>query len=104
VETFTASADASPLGAHVTVRTGSGMVDVNLGDGRLLSANHFTLHCGDPVRIVGESVAFGNGMRFVARIVQKGTRVLAVRSTRGLPLSYMAPRPGEQAKLQGGVL
>jgi hypothetical protein len=104
VEAFTASADAPPLGAHVTVRSGNGIVDVHLGDARLLSANHFTLHSGDSVRIVGESVAYGNGTQFVARLVQIGTQVLAVRSVRGLPLFYRAPRQGEQAKSQGGPL
>ncbi len=104
VEAFAASADAPPLGARVSVRTGNGIVDVHLGDARLLSANHLTLQSGDSVRIVGESVAYGNGTQFVARIVQKGTQVLAVRSVRGMPLSYMAPRQGEQAKSQGGAL
>ncbi len=104
VEAFAASADAPPLGAHVTVRSGNGIVDVHLGDARLLSANHFTLQSGDSVRIVGESVAYGNGTQFVARVVQKGTQVLAVRSVRGMPLSYMAPRQEERAKSQGGAL
>jgi hypothetical protein len=103
VESFAASADAPPPGARVAVCAGSGIVNIHLGDARLLSANHFTLHGGDSVRIIGESVAFGNGTQFVARIVQKGAQVLAVRSARGLPLSYMAPRQGE-AKSQGGGL
>ncbi len=103
VEAFAASADAPPLGAHVTVRSGNGIVDVHLGDARLLSANHFTLHSGDSVRIIGESVAYGNGTQFVARIVQKSTQVLVVRSVRGMPLSYMAPRQGQQAKSPGGA-
>ncbi len=104
VDAFAASADAPPLGARVSVRTANGIVDAHLGDARLLSANHFTLQSGDSVRIVGESVACGNGTQFVARIVQKATQVLAVRSVRGMPLSYMAPRQGQQAKSQGGVL
>ncbi len=104
VEVFAASADAPPLWARVSVRTGNGIVDVHLGDARLLSANHFTLQSGDSVRIVGETVEYGNGTQFVARILQKGTHVLAVRSVRGMPLSYIAPRQGEQAKSQGGTL
>ena len=104
VEAFAASADAPPLGAHARVRSGNRTVDVHLGDARLLSANHFLLQSGDSVRILGENVAYGDGTQFVARIVQKGTRVLAVRSVRGLPLSYIAPRQGEQARSQGGAL
>jgi ABC-type uncharacterized transport system YnjBCD ATPase subunit len=80
------------------------VVDVHLGDARLLAANHFTIQNGDSLRIIGENVAYGKGTIFVARIVQKGAQALAVRSVRGIPLSYMAPRNGAAQKPQGGVL
>ena len=104
VQAYTPAAQAPPLGAHVTLQTSNGVVDVHLGDTRLLVASHFTITSGDTLRIIGESVAYGNGIQFVARIVQKGTQALAVRSVRGIPLSYMAPRDGAQVKGQGGVL
>ena len=92
------------LARTLVVHTSNGIVDVHLGDARLLAANHFTIQSGDSLRIIGETVAYGNGTQFVARIVQKGTQVLAVRSVRGIPLTYMAPRNGAQAKSQGGAL
>ena len=104
VQTFARASQTAPLGAHVTLQTSSGVVDVHLGDARLLEANHFTTQNGDTLRIIGERVAYGNGTQFVARIVQKGTQALAVRSLRGIPLSYMAPRTGTETKPQGGVL
>ncbi len=104
VQAYTPAAQAPPLGPHVALRTSSGVVDVHLGEARLLAANHFTITSGDTLRIIGESVAYGNGTQFVARIVQKGAQTLAVRSVRGIPLSYMAPRDGTQVKAQGGVL
>lgn len=104
VQAYTPDAQTAPLGAHVTLQTSSGVMDVHLGDARLLAASHFTIQSGDTLRIIGENVAYGKGTQFVARIVQKGTQVLTVRSVRGFPMSYMAPRAGAQSKTQGGVL
>jgi hypothetical protein len=104
VLTYTPFAQQTPHGAHLTLQTGGGVVDVHLGDARLLAANHFVIQSGDSLRIIGESVAYGEGSQFVARIVQKGAQALAVRSVRGIPLSYMAPRDGAQSKPQGSVL
>jgi hypothetical protein len=81
------ASSVAPLGPHVTVQTGSGIIDVHLGSARLLEANHFSLAGGDSIRIVGENVAYGTGTQFLARVIQKGNQVLAVRSTRGFPLA-----------------
>jgi len=104
VEAFNAAAQTAPRGAHVMLKTSSGVVDVHVGDARLLAASHFPIHSGDALRIIGEDVAYGHGTQFVARILQNGTHVLEVRSVRGIPLSYVAPRTAEPAKPQGGVL
>jgi hypothetical protein len=97
---------APPLGAHVMLQTSSGVIDVHLGDPRMLAANHFSLTPGDAVRIIGENLNQSQGTQFVARILQKGTQALEVRSLQGIPL-----RPGRamaksaQAHAQqGGVL
>jgi hypothetical protein len=98
---YTAASTTPPLGAHVTVRTSSGVVDVHLGNAQLLTANQLTLSSGDGVRIVGENLAYGTSTQFVARLVQKGNQVLAVRSTRGFPLAP-TNKAGESSK--AGVL
>ncbi|HKM81199.1 MAG TPA: hypothetical protein VJY15_09595 [Candidatus Acidoferrum sp.] len=101
---YTQFSTAPPLGAHVTLQTAGGVVDVHLGDGRFLTANHFTIQAGDTLRIIGENVAFGSAAPFLARIVQKGTQALAVRTERGIPVRYVAPKNGAESKPQGGVL
>jgi len=89
-------------GPHVTLQTTSGIVDVHLGDARLLAAKNFTVQTGDTLRIVGETVSDWRGTQFLARIVQNGTNALIVRSPRGIPLTYaVAPTA---AKKQGGAL
>src|SRR5260370_31343867 len=55
---FTENSSTPPLGAHVSVQTSSGTLDVHLGSAKLLQANHFTLAAGDSVRIVGEMIGF----------------------------------------------
>jgi hypothetical protein len=101
VLTYTAVSTTAPLGAHVTVQTGSGTVDVHLGNAQLLAASHFSLSSGDSLRIVGENVAYGTGTQFLARLVQRGNQTLAVRSVRGFPLTVggkLGPRT------EGGAL
>src|SRR5262249_49440047 len=100
VVTYTASSQVAPLGAHVTVQTSSGRVDVHLGNAQLLDASHFSLASGDFVRIVGETLPYGQASQFFARLIQKGTQSLALRSIRGLPLRPVA----NSAKSQAGVL
>jgi hypothetical protein len=83
---YTPASSVPPLGAHVTVQTAAGAVDVHVGNANRLAANHLSLSSGDSVRIVGENVTYGKSTQFLARIVQKGNQILEVRSTRGLPL------------------
>jgi len=83
---YEASSSAPPMGAHLLVQTSSGQVDAHLGDARVLQASHLELKVGDNVRIVGESLALGDGTFFAARIVQKGTQAVAVRNAKGFLL------------------
>jgi hypothetical protein len=97
----TASA-TPPIGAHVTLQTASGQVDVHLGNARVLLASHFQLNAGDNVRIVGEPMAIGEGTYFAARIVQKGTQAIAVRNTKGFPLTPASTlTPAQREALRG---
>ena len=98
---YTASSSVAPLGAHVTVSTGSGVVDAHLGSARLLDANHLSLSAGDSIQIVGENISYGSGTQFVARVIQKGNQTVALRSTRGFPL---APIGKLGPRTEGGAL
>ena len=93
----TASA-TPPMGAHVTIQTAGGQVDVHLGNARVLKSSHLDLNAGDNVRIVGEPMALGDGTYFAARIVQKGTQAVAVRNARGfltIPAATLTPEQKE---------
>jgi hypothetical protein len=100
---YSANSKTAPFGSRATVQTSSGVMEVHLGDARLLAASHFSIETGDTLRIVGETLAAGNTSLFVARIVQKGTKALAVRTARGFPIPYVAPRTQSAATHHGAV-
>lgn len=105
---YTEGGQIAPTGAHATVRTRSGDVDVHLGPASYLQANHFSLAAGEQVRFVGvNAVVNGKGV-FLARIAQKGNQVVAIRSPRGSLLANGAARllteaERAQMKQQGGA-
>jgi hypothetical protein len=87
---YSAAGKSALKGAHVIVQTSSGTVDAQLGNARMLKANHLTLEAGDAVSIMGETVTYSGGTVFVGRVIQKGAQSVAVRSRAGMPLSPTA--------------
>ena|ERR1700680_2518136 len=86
VISYSETSSAAPFGPRVSLQTSSGVLDVHLGNARLLESNHFALAAGDKVRVVGESAPFGSGTQFLARLIQKGDQVVLLRSSQGFPL------------------
>ena len=101
VLSYTEDSPVPPIGAHVTVQTSTGTVDVHLGPASYLRANHFSLSAGDSVRIVGASAALHGGDIFIARIVQKGQQSIVVRSLRGYLQATGAARALPEAQRAG---
>ncbi len=99
---YETNAAIPPVGAHVTLRTASGPVDVHLGNAKVLQAARLALNSGDNVRIVGEPMSLGDGTYFAARIVQKGALAVAVRNARGFPLTHASTlTPAQREALRG---
>src|SRR5256884_9724871 len=65
---YESNAAVPPIGAHLTIQTGSGQTDVHVGNAKGLEAGHLELHPGDNVRIVGEPMSPGNRTYFAARV------------------------------------
>ncbi len=100
---YTAASTVAPMGAHVLLQTGSGQVDVHLGNARVLQTSHFELNTGDSVRIVGENLAFNGGTIFAARVVQKGTQAVVVRTEKGALKSAGGSLSPDQIEALRGV-
>jgi hypothetical protein len=97
IVSYNSSSSTGPQGAHAVLRTSSGVVDVHIGNGRLLSANHLALEPGDAVRITGENIALGPSTVFAARVVQKGSQTVTLRSVHGMPLLVVSKGNGQLA-------
>jgi hypothetical protein len=83
---YSPASTTPPLGAHISLQTGSGTIEVHAGNAKVIQASNISLQAGDSVSITGETVPFGNSTVFVARIIQKGTQSVTVRSKNGVPL------------------
>lgn len=87
VLSYTENSKTPPLGTHVLLQTSGGNVDVHLGDARSLHQAKLSLAQGMSVRFVGQSQTVGKNTVFLARLVQVGSQVVAIRSNHGLPLT-----------------
>ena len=97
------ASSVAPIGAHLLLQTASGPLDIHLGNAKLLQASHLALNPGDNVRIVGETLALGDGTYFAARIVQKGTQAVMVRNTKGFLLTPASTLTQDQKDALRGV-
>ena len=89
---YSENSTLSPIGTHVTVQTSTGTVDVHLGPSSYLRDNYFSLSSGDSVRFVGAMISIGKSNVLLARIAQKGSQAIAIRSTQGFLLAPGATR------------
>lgn len=98
VISYTAESSVPPIGAHVSIQTSYGPVDVHIGSAKLLEQKQFTLAAGDSVRITGEVVSFGQSSTFAARIIENGTQSVTVRNNKGQVLQMPAVRVARGAR------
>lgn len=109
VLSFTENSQTPPIGAHVLLQTAAGNVDVHLGDARFLRLAKLNITQGASVRFVGQMSSVGTNQIFLARLVQVGTQLVAVRSDHGLPLGAAGLRANKallasaQAEQKGGA-
>jgi hypothetical protein len=102
---YTEHSPAPPIGTRVLLQTASGNVDVHIGDARLLHNAKLNITPGASVRFLGQSRTVGPSTVFLARLVQLGAQVVAVRSDRGMPVSPATSRVSKKsaASEQGGA-
>ena len=89
---YTENSAAPPIGTHLLLQTSSGNVDVHLGDARLLHLAKLSIKLGSNIRFVGQMDTISTNPVFLARLVQVGPQILAIRSTQGFPLARGATR------------
>jgi len=100
---YSGASNTGPAGAHISLQTSSGTVDVHAGNAKLITASHLALQAGDSVSITGENVTVGDKSVFVARVIQKGNQSVAVRSANGMPLRPTARSVDGRMIAPGGI-
>ena len=103
VVSYTVASATAPLGARMVLQTSSGQVTVHLGSSGFLEKNHFSLGVGDSVRVVGAPVSLDGQPLFLARVLQKGTQALNLRSLNGVVLGRQGTPSADQSSRQGGA-
>ena len=83
---YTPNSTVAPLGAHITLQTSSGPVDVHIGSEQFLKLNNFTIAEGNAIKVSGHGKLVGTNTVFFARLLSEGNQTLAVRSESGMPL------------------
>jgi len=106
---YTENSPTPPVGPHVLLQTSSGNVDVHLGDAKVLRAARMNFAQGTSVRFIGQTRTVGQATIFLARLVQIGSQLVAVRSDHAVPVApanlraNRAVRAKAQANQQGGA-
>jgi hypothetical protein len=103
VVSFTRGSEVAPIGPHATIKTSSGIVDVQLGNADRMKINGVSLAAGDSVKIVGANHNYGNGNVFLARILQKGNQTVTLRNAKGIPLAPSLEGPVKTRSILGGA-
>jgi len=75
-----------PLGLHLMVATGQGLVDVHLGPYQGRTAAQNGLVAGATLRITGLTKHFDAGDVFLARLVVVNNKTITVRNENGFPV------------------
>jgi hypothetical protein len=101
VISYTENSTTPPLGAHVVMQTSTGTVDVHLGNAALLKQSNISLKSGDSIRIAGRNVPSAQSTIFAARLLQKGSQSVVLRSLTGIPLKSAVRSAVPES--QGGV-
>jgi len=89
---YTENSKKAPIGAHVTIQTANGVVDVHLGPAPYLQSKHFSLTAGESVIFSGANAKVNGNSVFLARTAQKNNQVIAIRSDRGFLLATTGAR------------
>jgi hypothetical protein len=73
-------------GLHVTLRTATESIEVQLGPRAFLAEKKVSLAPGDAVEIVGSRIPMGGRTVLVARTIAKGDETVTLRDESGRPL------------------
>ena len=83
VGSFTAADGA--VGVHIDLRTDEGVFDVRVAPAMFIGQNNFWFFADEPLVVVGARVSPDANGPIWARLLQKGSAILVLRSDEGTP-------------------
>lgn len=78
-------------GTHVTLKTGSELIDVHLGPSWFLAEKKMALAKGDEIEVIGSRVKYNGAHAIIARQLKKGEQSVALRDAQGKPAWSRGP-------------
>jgi hypothetical protein len=92
IQSIDSSGAHLPVGTHIMVQTGEGVVDAHLGPLNKSSLDALNLAVGESVTLTGMDQALQGGNVFLVRILTTPSRVVILRNERGFPVRSLLPR------------
>ena len=77
------AADGS-VGVHIDLKTADGLLDIRVGPAAYVGQNNFWFFADDPIVVIGAKEPQSDGA-ILAKVIQKGSQVLVLRSDSGVP-------------------
>lgn len=90
-------------GAHLTLATPTGSSDISLGSFALIGDGALSVSSGQQVVITGVSKLFHGKPVFLARLVQAGGNLYAIRNAHGLPVPPKSHQRANQDAQNGEI-
>ena len=78
-------ADDGSVGVHIDLITDEGIVDVRVAPATFIGKNNFWFFADEPLVVVGARVSPDANGPIWARLLQKGSAILVLRSDEGTP-------------------
>lgn len=83
---------SGPVGTHIFIQTGSGLVDAHLGFGVAASRRYLGISVGESVTVIGMMESVGNKSVLIARILTTSNHIFVLRNENGIPIRAVPHR------------
>lgn len=105
IDKIETNSSGGPIGTHLVVISGQGVVDVHLGASAAVTAKNLGLAVGESVHVTGMMASIGGNPVLLARILTTSNHIYVLRNEHGAPIRSLMPRgAASSANSQKGAL
>ena len=104
IQKIETSGGSGPIGTHILIQTTDGVVDAHLGFGPAVKPSTLGITEGQSVAVIGMMQNLDGGSVLLARVLTTSSRVILLRSERGIPVrAFPSSNVHSGSMLQGGL-